>query len=184
MHWFPSKFSSEIAAASWQHKQSVSLISYLQRPQIHQSLCPALFISAFLGERFSSSLPSSTLNLRCFHLIHLYLFLVYNNTDADYQLHHWIIEFVDIKISVFFKEIVLSFMYVAFIPEKTRCFSKFSFSTIFYMNENVQKIVFLYWRHRQGFSSYLLSKEDLQKLRSQIVWKIKLFSGFIDVFCD
>ena len=100
------------------------------------------------------------------------------------QITNYIIEFVDIKISVFFKEIVLTFMDVAFIPEETCCFSKFSFSTIFYMNENVQKIVFLYWRHRQGFSSYLLSKEDLQKLRSQIVWKIKLFSGFIDVFRD
>ena len=60
MHWFPSKFSSEIAATSWQHERSISLISFLRHLQIHQSLHPILFIPALLGETFSSSLLSSS----------------------------------------------------------------------------------------------------------------------------
>ena len=83
MQWSPSKFYSEIAGTSWQHKQSMSLF-----PFQNASKYTNLYVQSCLSRHYWEKLflPHYThLHLyHCrFHLIHLHLFQGHNNTDAD-----------------------------------------------------------------------------------------------------
>ena len=117
-----------------------------------------------------------------FYLFHLHLFQAHNNTDADCQLSHWICGYAN---QCFLQRNFLDFYRRCLQTQEKCCCSKFSFSTVFYMIENIHKILFMQWRHTQAFFSDLLFKKRplnvtfTDFLNNQIICFV-----FIYVFCD
>ena len=155
MHWFPSKYSSEIAAASWQHKQSISYFFYNAHKYTNLNaqhcLCWHCWEKCFPLCYFHLHLYHC-----CFYLIHVHLFQAHNNINAYCQLNHWVCWYL----YLFSSKKFLWISYASSYLREDMLFFKIFSVTVFYINEHMQKIVFQYWRHTQGFSSYLLFKKD------------------------